>query len=173
MNFDRIFVENRSRDPPGAPWTSKECLGTIWSVPGALWECPGSGPGAARERPRSTKRGTFEGSKFERIQEPKFRSHFEHVEPKNDRIFGRYSSTFERSLEGNLMIRDSTEMEPILNNFCRTSSKNRVEHGQSTAPVSKNKGSAVYVVCRVLIEVRSHLDRILIESLSNFHHILI
>ena len=125
MKFDRISIENRSRDPPGAPWTSKECLGTIWSVPGALWECPGSGPGAARERPRSTKRGTFEGSKFEQIRETKFRSHFEHVEPKNDRIFGRYSSTVERILKGNLMICDSTEMEPILNIFCRTSSKNR------------------------------------------------
>ena len=85
----------------------------------------GSAPWAARERPRSTKRGTFKGSKFERIQEPKFRSHFEHVEPKNDRIFGRSSSTFERILKGNLIIFDSTEMEPIFNNCCRTSSKNR------------------------------------------------
>ena len=48
-NFDQILIENRSRDPPGAPWTSKGCEGTIWSVPGALWECPGSGPGAPNE----------------------------------------------------------------------------------------------------------------------------
>ena len=48
-NFDQILIENHSRDPPGAPWTSKGCAGTIWSVPGALWECPGSGSGAPKE----------------------------------------------------------------------------------------------------------------------------
>ena len=50
VNFDRIVLENRSWAPPGGPWGSKGCSGTIWSVPGALRECPGSGPGAPGER---------------------------------------------------------------------------------------------------------------------------
>ena len=85
----------------------------------------GSALGAARERPRSTKRGTFEGSKFERIQEHKFRSHSEQVEPKNDRILYRLTRNFERILNKNVMTFDNTKIEPISNNFRRTLSKHR------------------------------------------------
>ena len=48
-----------------------------------------------------------------------------------------------------------------------------LQHAESIAPDSKNKGSAVSAVCQFLIEFRTDLDRILIEIWSNFLQISI
>ena len=48
-----------------------------------------------------------------------------------------------------------------------------LQHAESIAPVSKNKGSAISAVCHFLIEFRTDIDRITIEFWSNFHEILI
>ena len=81
-------------------------------------ERPGIGRGAPSE-------ALLRARNLNEFRNPNFVRILNMLNQKDDRIFGRSSSTFERILKGRLIIFDSTAMERIFNNCCRTSSKNR------------------------------------------------
>ena len=170
-NFEWILIELWSKTAPGPllgdPGGPRGAQGRSGASPARS----GSVPGAAREHPGSAKRGTFEGSEFEQIQEPKFRSHFEQVEPKNDRILDRLSSIFERILNGNLIMFDNTKIDRILNNFRRNLNKNRERETWTKYRACQQKQGfgrfqGLSISYRISIQYWSIFDRILFEFLS-------